>query len=237
LATHPDTTNLILTGDLTHHGDPAEYAELKRILADYPVPTTYLVGNHDDRENFIAAFPDTPLANGFVQTSFDLDTHRVITLDSLDQSSTNPIPHSGFLCSTRLDWLDAQLDAAKGRDVLLFIHHPPVGIGFDAMDLIGLRNGDTLRAMIERHGNVKHLIAGHVHRTISGSIGTLSFSIFKSPCHQMPMIERSRDSSLSTNEPGAYGILFLRKGQVVVHSEDFEIAVDGSAAQHDPYSG
>lgn len=234
--THGDAKCLLLTGDLTHHGTQVEYERLRDILAEFPLPIHMTLGNHDDRENFLRVFPDTPLADGFVQNAFDLDGYRLIILDSLDQSPDNPIHHSGLICPTRMAWLQSELRAAEDKEVLIFIHHPPMSVGFDGMDRIGLRNRQELRDLLNEFGNIRHIIAGHVHRTISGSVEGLSFSIFKSPSHQMPMIEKSDDSALSVDEPGAYGILRLSQNRVIVHSEDFDIAAASGKPKSDPAS-
>ena len=57
---HPDAARLVLTGDLTHHGQPREYARLKHLLAGLPWPVTLMLGNHDARPAFRAAFPRPP---------------------------------------------------------------------------------------------------------------------------------------------------------------------------------
>jgi len=233
LAHHADADHLVITGDLTHHGQPAEYDALREIMRGCPVPVTYLIGNHDDRANFIAAFPDAPTADGFVQTAFDTATHRIITLDSV-QRTNNPVPHSGILCATRLAWLQTQLQT--DLDVLVFIHHPPVSTGFKGMDRIGLRNRRELRDMLAASGRVKHVIAGHIHRTISGNVDGIGYSTLKSPCHQMPMILADDDSSLSIDEPGAYGIVLLSDGHITVHTEDVFAHADAPKTQTDPHS-
>ena len=56
LETAPDI--VITTGDLTDAGQPDEYAHLRELLAPLAMPTYLLPGNHDHRENLLAAFPD-----------------------------------------------------------------------------------------------------------------------------------------------------------------------------------
>ncbi|NBT32143.1 MAG: hypothetical protein EBT13_09645 [Rhodobacteraceae bacterium] len=55
---HPDARAIVIMGDLTHHGRPAQYARLAELLADVPVPVIPMIGNHDRRDAFLAAFPD-----------------------------------------------------------------------------------------------------------------------------------------------------------------------------------
>lgn len=221
LRIHPDADHLIITGDLTHNGRPSQFTRVRKALADVPIPVTLMIGNHDNRDAYFDCFPDAPRdANGFAQTIIDLPDHRLICLDTYD-SDANP-KHSGYLCADRLHWLDQQIQTAGQRQVIVFTHHPPMVTGMTGMDDIRLRNGDVLLDKLRAAGVVQ-LISGHVHRTISGSCRGLPFAIFKSPCHQMPMILERSSLSMSVDEPGAYGILLIDRDAVRVHTEDFAL--------------
>ncbi len=230
LSAHPDAKTLILMGDLTHSGRPEEYAALKGLLADCPIPLLPMLGNHDDRATFRATFGDAPAtAHGHVQAIMDLPHHRIITLDS---HQPDALPHhAGTLCDDRLAWLDAALAGSSGRTPLVFIHHPPMDIGLPGMDDIRLTNGPDLLQRLQ--GTGAHLFCGHIHRTISGQAAGVPYAIFKSPCHQAPLDLTAADSTLSIDEPGAYGVILLSKGAVTVHSQDVglgTVAVSGSDA-------
>ena len=214
LADHPDAEMVVLTGDLTHSGKPAEYARLAELLAPFPMPVLPMIGNHDDRAAFRAAFPGAPEAEGFVQAVVPLGAHTLITLDSKSEADH----HAGRLCATRLAFLDAALAEAPGP-VTVFCHHPPFAIGFPGMDAIALVNGAELTERLAAHGRA-YLVAGHVHRTISGCRAGVPFTIFKSPCHQAPLDLAGADSTASTDEAGAYGLLLLEADGIVAHSQD-----------------
>lgn len=220
LSRHPDAAALILTGDLAHRGLPEEYARLAQALAGLPLPVLTMLGNHDRREAFRAAFPDAPrTTSGHVQQILDLLHHRVITLDTLDGPPYPAGHHAGRLCAARMDWLAAALAGAAGRVPLVFAHHPPFAVGIPGMDAIALAEGEALIALLARHPGA-HLFCGHLHRTVSGSRAGVPWTIFKSPCHQGPLDLESPDSSLSIDEPGAYGVLLLPEAGVIAHSED-----------------
>ncbi len=220
LAHHPDAARIVIAGDLTHDGEIAQYRRLRQALRDCPVPVDLMLGNHDRRAQFCAVFEDAPLCEaGFVQGVADVGAHRLIMLDTLDEAPR--IPHGGILCGARLAWLDAALRDAGARPVVLFTHHPPMDVGFPAMDRIGLRDRGALLDLLARHGNVRQIVSGHIHRTISTSAGGIPAAVLKGTCHQAPMMLGGADSHASVDEPGAYGILLLHKGGVIVHSEDF----------------
>ena len=217
---HADADRLIIMGDLTNTGDATSYEALREALSKMPWPVTLMMGNHDHRPTFRKVFPDHPTdPTGFVQTLVDLDDVRIITLDSLERDSD--VPESGWLCAERLDWLASALQSAN-RPCIVFIHHPPFMTGFSGMDGIALRNADAMRDVLKT-GPVAHLFAGHVHRTITASIDGLSMTIFKSTCHQMPMLLGQEGFGHSVDEPGAYGIILTDGADVVVHFEDFTL--------------
>ncbi|MEM9247521.1 MAG: metallophosphoesterase, partial [Pseudomonadota bacterium] len=185
VAHHPDAERLVLLGDLTHHGTPEEYGRLTPLLRDLPWPVSFLIGNHDDRRAFKAAVPEAPVDdNGFVQSIVDFDDLRLVTLDTHDPDA-RPL-HSGRLCAQRLHWLDWALATAGARPCLVFMHHPPIEVGMTGMDRIALQDAGTVRQRLKDAG-VRHAFAGHIHRTITATVDDLSVTIFRSPCHQMPM--------------------------------------------------
>ena len=220
--THPDAARVVLCGDLTHNAAPPEYARLRHALDTCPLPISLMLGNHDRRAPFLAAFPEAArMESGHIQHVTDLPGYRLICLDTLNEDT--PDTHSGVLCAARLDWLDTALATAEDRRVIVFAHHPPIETGFKGMDWIGLKNREELTARLAAAGNVVQIVSGHIHRTIQGSAGGIPVAIFKSPCHQMPMALGYQDPSLSIDEPGAYGLLLLTDDGVIVHSEDFTL--------------
>ncbi len=226
-AYHADADHVIFTGDLTHRADRLSYERLKGLLDTLAPPKAITIGNHDRRDVFLDVFSDCPTdENGFVQQAIDLPDCRLLLLDTLFAPPYDyPNSHAGLLCAARMDWLDRQLASAGDRPVMLFMHHPPHATGFTGMDMIRLVNEVEFYDLVKRHGNVLHIFAGHVHRTISGSSRGIPFSVFKSPVHQQPMPFDAPDASLSIDEPAAYGIAVMTDTGVLVHTEDYEIAV------------
>lgn len=153
---------VIASGDLTEHGDAESYARVRAAFARLPMPVLPMVGNHDLRAPFAAAFADTPLHDGFVQYAVDAGALRVIVLDTLEEGR-----HAGAFCAQRAEWLDARLIEAPDRPTLIALHHPPVPIGISWMDVRPDEIWpDRLAAVIERHAQVRAVVAGHYHRAV-----------------------------------------------------------------------
>ncbi len=226
LATNADADMILFCGDLTHWGDEASYRRLKPFLDDLPIPIIPMLGNHDDRAAFRSIFHDAPAdPDGFVQQVTDLGEYRLITLDTLLlRGEGEPIIHAGELCAKRMAWLNAALAGAGEAPCIIAMHHPPHVTGFEAMDGIMLREGEAFHDLIQRHGNVRYLLCGHVHRMISGVHRGTPWAVFKSTVGQMPLVFRGTDSSVENHDPPAFGIVLLNDDGVIVHTEDFPVA-------------
>ena len=223
---NPDSELAIFCGDLTHKGTVESYEMLQRRLEDLHIPYKLLLGNHDNRENFVSVFGDSHLdENGFVQQVIEGAGINLVLLDTLNGPPYNyPYSHQGMLCERRISWLDGQLKQAGEKPCVLFMHHPAHTTGFVAMDTIKLLDGEVFFDVANRYGNVRHIVCGHVHRTISGSHRGIPFSVFKSTVGQMPMLFDTMDFHMEVNEPSAYGILSINDETVLVQTEDFELS-------------
>lgn len=230
VANHADAALCVITGDLAHRGELAAYEALARELARLPMPVHALVGNHDARAPFRAAFPAAARDdNGFVQGVARRDEGDFIFLDTLDEGV-----HGGRLCDARLAWLAARLDEAGRRPVYLFMHHPPFAIGMDWLDEIALREPERFARMLEGR-DVRHLFYGHVHRPVCGSWRGIPMSTMRGTNHQVPFDLGPRLETLPSHEPPAYGVVLIEPDQVVVHLHDYLdrtrlVEVDGGYA-------
>ncbi len=120
---------LVLSGDLTDHGDRESFEKTAKVLEDVDCPLLPLVGNHDSREELLRAFPETPSDGEFIHYVVESDGLRIICLDTFE-----PGRHGGAFCTERRDWLKLQLEAGRGRPCVIFMHHPPIVSGIDWMD-------------------------------------------------------------------------------------------------------
>lgn len=154
---------LVISGDMTEDGRPDSYERLREIVAPIEVPILLAVGNHDRRAAFLSVFPETPVADGFVQYAVDLGDRRIVVLDTLEEGSDG-----GAFCDARADWLRRTLEARPDAETLVVLHHPPTLTGIAWMDI---HPDDAwtrrLAAVIRDHPQVVALIAGHVHRPIA----------------------------------------------------------------------
>jgi Icc protein len=223
---HPDAAFVVISGDLAERGEVLAYRQLKARLADFPIETHLMLGNHDDRGHFLSVFPEGPRDEaGFVQSAILRDGALFLLLDTLK----GPPSSAGLYCAQRKAWLKGELARAEGRPVYLFMHHPPFSIAHDLMDLILLDDAEDFLSLLGGHG-VRHVFFGHAHRPISGQFRGMSFSAPPSLVHQLPLVSGSV-ATIYSDEPAMYAVVHADPDKVLVHMDAY---LNRSPAQMDP---
>jgi 3',5'-cyclic-AMP phosphodiesterase len=169
----PAPDAVLVTGDLAEHGEAAEYALARDLLAELGVPVHVLAGNHDARAALRAAFPVPGGPRDPYRWAARLGPLRVVACDS-----TAPGPGDGRLDTDALAWLDAELARAPGMPTVVAMHHAPLVLGVPEFDALGLPAADraALAAVLERHPHVGRVACGHVHMTVHGRVGPVPVS-------------------------------------------------------------
>jgi 3',5'-cyclic AMP phosphodiesterase CpdA len=194
----PNRPDLLLaTGDLTEFGDIDSYLALAEAFARCPFPVWPCLGNHDLRENFRTAFPQVPVANGFVQYELALDGLRLLVLDTLEEGR-----HGGAFCVARAGWLAARLAEQRDTPTLVVLHHPPVEVGIDWMNTDPAepwvaRLADALRDAPQVAG----LLCGHVHRSIAAPWDGITVMVCPSTAPQVALDLTPIDSTAPDGRP------------------------------------
>ena len=156
LATAPD--GAIVNGDIARLvGESSDYRQIKDALLPLAkrIPVHMTLGNHDDRDNFRAAFTDTEtMVEDQYVTVVEASPVRLILLDSL--LYVNKVV--GLLGKMQRSWLEMFLDSADDTPTLIFVHHT---LGDGDVDL---QDVDRLFGIIRPHASVKAVLHGHAHQ-------------------------------------------------------------------------
>jgi len=151
---------VLIAGDLARlTGQPGDYANLRKLLDPVAeeTPVFMALGNHDDRQNFLKVFDDTPgdkpdLKGKHVTIVKKVST-RVIMLDSL--LYTNKVP--GLLGKAQRQWLEDYLKECDETPTILCFHHTLSDNDGDLLDV------PRLFSMIAPIRKVKAIVYGHSH--------------------------------------------------------------------------
>jgi 3',5'-cyclic AMP phosphodiesterase CpdA len=196
LELRPAPDAVLLSGDLAEHGSPTEYARLRELLAPLPMPVAAIRGNHDDPEAVEGA------------RELDVAGYRLV------------------LCDTRRDGRDdGRLDVERlkarldGTPTIVAMHHPPLLIGIDGLDAIGLPPEDraALAEVLAAAPQVRRVVAGHVHRSASGTLGGCGVVTCGSVYRQARLELETDALELVPDEPAVYALHADVRGELVSH--------------------
>lgn len=190
---------VVVTGDLTDGGTAEEYATCRAILSTLPVDLLALPGNHDDREAMRAAFAQAPWMppQGHIYWRRDIGDTCLIGLDTLVPGA----PH-GEVGPAQLDWLAEQVPDLQGCPLTVALHHPPIVTGMVQMDRQGLRDAEALSEVLTRHDGPCRIIAGHVHRMVTGFLGRVPVITAPGTSHAVALDLQPARNACFDMEPG-----------------------------------
>jgi Icc protein len=185
-AMRPAPDVVVITGDLTESGMPAEYANFAALLRQHLTMPVYVIpGNHDRRDNLRRGLEHLPGVTSdpeYVQYAVDDQPVRLVMLDTL-------VPGAGHgeLRNEQLAWLDRTLAAVPDKPTMIGMHHPPFACGIAHLDRIALRDPEAFAAVIARHAQVGRIMCGHHHRTIFARVAHAVVSVAPSVAHSIEL--------------------------------------------------
>jgi len=203
---------LLVSGDLSEHAANGEYEQVLELLAPLGVPVYVLPGNHDDRATLRRHFGMPGAAGEPVQYSADLGPIRLVVVDT-----TIPLEVPGALDAERLGWLDAELSAEPDVPTLVAMHHPAHTTGIPAWDEFGLAREDQTAfvEIVARHPQVRRVVAGHFHRTITAGVAGRPALVIPSTYAQLRL---TLDSAAEfVHEPPGFALHAVLDGELVSH--------------------
>ena len=205
---------VLLTGDLAENAADEEYEQVHELLQPLGVPAYVLPGNHDDAGALHRHFgvPDP------VRYSVDLGPLRLVVLDS-----TIPGADDGALEREQLEWLDAELTAAPDALTLIALHHPPFVTGVRPLDELGIPAADrrALAEVLERHRQVRRIVAGHFHRAMTGDLAGRPVLPVPSTYVQFRLNFAAQEIEFGSAPP-AFAVHAVVNGDLISHIEPVE---------------
>src|SRR5690606_953214 len=215
LTPRPDV--VVVTGDLTEHGQESEYQLLKPMLEQLDMPFILIPGNHDNPAVLRDVFHDHDYlqsSSTFIQFAIDTWPLRIVGLDT-----TVPMRGEGALCAERLSWLADTLAQAPDTPTVVLMHHPPFETGIRLMDDLGLLSGRAAFAsVIAPYDNIQRILCGHLHRTMFCRVGQTVASTCPGTAHQIALNLNTNARDLQFNfEPPGYQLHWQGAHGLVTH--------------------
>lgn len=218
---HADAEFVVFAGDLADHGEEAAYVRFKDTLTGLGPRAVLTLGNHDDRETFFKVFPGTAGPTGQLDHVIDSNGQRVIVLDTKDAEMGG----AGRLSDDQLDWLKGALAEAADRPVIVVLHHNIAPFHVQT-DFIILDNRDALAEVLATHPDIRHVISGHVHMTVSGTVQGIPFTTLAGAHYNIEPVLTSRSGPVPgpvprREGPGQIAVVLSDGTSTVVHMENF----------------
>jgi Icc protein len=172
----PRPDAIVVTGDVSEDRSEGSYRRLRAALGNRGAPIVCVPGNHDD-PRIMAGLLDSDGFHYCGRAAFA--GWGLVTVDT-----HSPGEVGGWIPGPALERLEADLAAFRDRPVIIGMHHPPVPIGSAWLDGSSLGNARELFDVLERHPQVRSVIAGHVHQAFDELRGTVRIMTTPSTCAQ-----------------------------------------------------
>lgn len=203
----------VLTGDLVHNGEEAEYQTLNKLLDElrgFGVPLLLGLGNHDQRVPFrrVLLGEDTTDESERYYHSSMCNGLRVIMLDSRVAGQVQ-----GTLDAPQLAWLAEELQTPAPLGNLIAVHHPPVYSTVEPLNAHILSNPDDLAKAIAGH-TVHAILSGHIHYAhITSFHDTLSITTYATAYTFDPGVQQQ----LRVTDGSGFTLGSLRRGRLFIN--------------------
>jgi len=193
LLRHADPDYLVVSGDLCFRDpDPGIFRWVRERLDELAIPYDLISGNHDDPVMLAEVFDRSGLLqNGELYFLRELAGRTLLFLDTT----------TGVVSSAQLDWLDRQLVALTGQDLLIFMHHPPLHAGVPYMDSRHLlRNRESVRERLFQHDSAVRVFSGHYH--VDKVVQRRNITLYLTPSCFFQIDQNTEDFAVDHRRPG-----------------------------------
>ena len=146
--------------------------EIESIFKSFNGPSYHVLGNHDmdciTKEEFLAHTTNEGRTSGRAHYSFAIKGFRCIVLDANFNPDGEPYSRGNFdwksatIPASQLEWLDEELAKHHKQPTLIFIHQMLDSFSTVSHNLC-VDNADEVRAILERHKQVRAVFQGHHH--------------------------------------------------------------------------
>jgi 3',5'-cyclic AMP phosphodiesterase CpdA len=205
---------VVVSGDLVEGGWTEGYQEIDRILSRLGCPAFLLPGNADKRIDMRAALPNVTYwtVPEIMHFAVPIGDTLVAGLDvTVDRQSHGD-------CRPHLPWLEQVLREGAPLRPLLFLHQHVFQCGIGSLDSTMCRGAEELAALLDRAAAKPLAVSsGHVHRPISGMLGSTPAYICGSICPQNPLV-LAPDREPIVTDPRSFLVFDVQGERAVAHT-------------------
>ncbi len=193
-----------MTGDLIQDDSREAYERFCESMMPLGLPVYCIPGNHDIRDIMKDALarPEFHYCESVVKGPW-----LITGIDSCIDDDA-----AGRVDDHEMERLEKILSETEAEHVLICLHHPPLPVGSNWLDQVGLKNGEEFLRLIARTGKVRAAIFGHVHQAFEGAHESIQIIGTPSTCRQFKLA--SDEFALDDNPPAYRRVSLHSDGSV-----------------------
>jgi Icc protein len=184
---------VVMTGDVIQDDSRGAYQRFRELLTPLGLPVCCVPGNHDVRPLMQEVLAEVPFHYCGTLT---LDNWLIAGIDSSIEGSA-----AGRVAEQELERLDDLLRDTGAAHAMVCLHHPPLPVGSQWLDAVGLQNAEEFLQRIGLSGKVRIAIFGHVHQQFEGQYESIRILGTPSTCSQFTV---GSDTYAVDDKPPAY---------------------------------
>lgn len=193
-----------MTGDLTQDETVESYQRFKKLFSALGLPVYCVPGNHDVRSVMKEELCRPPF---YYCESVELQNWLLVGIDSCIEGDAG-----GRVSDQELDRLQQLLDRTDADHVLICLHHPPLQVGSEWLDGVGLKNGSEFLNALSTSGKTRAAIFGHIHQSFEKQYNGIRIIGTPSSCRQFKA--GSEKFALDDNPPAYRRIVLQENGAI-----------------------
>lgn len=200
---------LMLTGDLAQEETPATYQRVNTMLNAFPLPVYTIPGNHDIPK----MMQENLSGNVQMPEHVAVGKWHLLLLDTHADGKPD-----GRLTDEQFERFEKLLVSIReDHFVAVFMHHHPVPIGSEWMDVMGLRQRTYFWNLVEHFPQVKVVFNGHIHQEFNGQheyAGGRTVAVHGTPATCVQMKPVRQNIEFDHTRPAWRDIVLLPDGRV-----------------------
>jgi Icc protein len=146
----------LVTGDLIQDDTAEAYDHFRELLLPLKLRVHCVPGNHDVPELMQPVCTEPPFSYCARE---EIGDWLLVGIDSFVEGTPG-----GSVSPEEMDRLSGIVANSPAKHVMVFVHHPPVPMGSDWLDSVGLDNGEEFLVCLHTLERVRVLAFGHVHQ-------------------------------------------------------------------------
>ena len=167
---------IAMTGDVIQDDTAEAYERFRQHMTPLGLPVYCVPGNHDIRPLMQQALTPPPF---HYCASVEIGNWLLTGVDSCLEGDA-----AGHISDEEMDRLAQTLSGTSAQHIAICLHHPPVAVGSQWLDQVGLRNSAEFLDLISSSGKVRTTLSGHVHQECSAECNGIEIIGTPSTCRQ-----------------------------------------------------